>query len=385
MNNLIKNRNFIIFGEDFERHPHALEHLLRPLFNENKFIWVETIGLRSPKFNLYDLKRIWEKLSNWSNQNQQSQNTFPSNINIVRPFMIPFNQFTIIRKFNQWSVNKSINQKINELNFNEIITIASVPNAADYVGNYNEKLKLYFCVDEFSLWPGLDYNLVSKLEKKLIEKSDYIIATSTALTISKKKANKTTELIGHGVEFEHFNIGIKPIDQKSLKICYFGLFDERNNQDIIREIALDLPNDQIDIIGNVVCNIARLEGLKNVRFKGAVNYKELPKEIKQYDIFILPYVENELTRNINPLKLKEYISTSRFIISTPLPEVVKYNSYISIAKNGSEFISLINQYRNNPNDLNLFDPIKSINYIKENETWDSKAARLSNLIKQFEH
>lgn len=384
MNNLIKNRNLIIFGEDFQRHPHALEHLLKPLFNENKFIWVETIGLRSPKFNIYDFKRIIEKIFKWTQKEQIIKNQAPTNIVIVRPFMIPFNQFKIIRLFNKWSVNKSVSRTIKQNNFNNIISIASVPNAADYIGNYNEKLKIYFCVDEFSLWPGLDYDLVSKLEELLITKVDFVIATSSALVKSKIKPGKKTELIDHGVEFDHFNIGPKLSHSNRLKICYFGLFDERNNQDILAEIAESLPTDQIDIIGTVVCDNSNLIKYPNISFKGAIKYQLLPTVIDQYDVFILPYVENELTRNINPLKLKEYISTSRFIISTPLPEVIKFKEYISIGKNGNEFVSKINQFRNNQTDVNFFQPSKAIEYIKNNETWTIKAIKLSNLIDQFE-
>ncbi|MGZ6523202.1 MAG: glycosyltransferase family 1 protein, partial [Bacteroidia bacterium] len=58
---LLKGQDLIVFGEDFGRHAHSLEHLLRPLFGENRFIWVETIGLRSPTFSIYDFKRATEK------------------------------------------------------------------------------------------------------------------------------------------------------------------------------------------------------------------------------------------------------------------------------------------------------------------------------------
>lgn len=385
MNELLKNKQFIIFGEDFQRHPHALEHLLRPLFNDNQFIWVETIGLRSPKFNFYDLKRIFEKISKWTKTSPNSLQSIPQNISIIRPFMIPFNQFKLIRIFNRWSVDRAVLKKMNELNIKNPISIASVPNAADYVGNYQEKLKLYFCVDEFSLWPGLNYQLVSKLEKTLMEKVDCIMATSSALVESKIIPGKKTILIDHGVEFEHFNLGRKQAKGNPLKICYFGLFDQRNNQELLAYIANHLPEDQIDIIGNVVCETHLLKNCSNIKFLGPVSYQALPEKIKQYDIFILPYVENELTRNINPLKLKEYISTSRFIISTPLPEVLKFKEFIAIGKDGNEFVNHINYYRTHGDQVDYFNPDKAINYIKANETWEIKALKLSNLINQLEN
>jgi len=211
------------------------------------------------------------------------------------------------------------------------------------------------------------------------------MATSSALVESKIIPGKKTILIDHGVEFEHFNLGRKQSTEPQLKICYFGLFDQRNNQEILTQIAKDLPHDQIDIIGNVVCDTQSLEKYSNIHFLGPVSYQSLPDKIRPYDIFILPYVENELTRNINPLKLKEYISTSRLIISTPLPEVLKFKEFIAIGNNGQDFVEHINQYRNNLNNPTFFNPQKAIDYIKNHETWEMKALKLSNLINQLEN
>lgn len=377
---LLKNHNFIIFGEDFNRHPHALEHLLRPLFSENKFIWVETIGLRSPRLSVYDLNRIFQKLLKWMKLKKTAEpaSEIPKNVHIITPFMIPLNQYDLIRKINTISVNYCINKKMKALHFKNIISIASVPNAADYIGNYNEKSKIYFCVDEFSLWPGLDYKLVSKLEKLLIEKADQIIATSYALSTTKTKNNKLTSIIGHGVDFEHFNIGPKQFSDNKIKVCYFGLFDERSDQELLYNIAKSLPNVNIEIIGEVVCDISLIKEISNISFIGKCQYMELPSRIKDYDIFILPYKLNELTKNINPLKLKEYLATSRLVISTPLPEVIYFKEYLKIAHNSDEFIIEILDYIKNPS---AYNPQKTIEYIRENETWNAKALILSHLIK----
>jgi len=176
----IKDKDFIIFGEDYGRHPHALEHILRPLFETNQFIWVETIGLRTPKFSVYDILRILEKLKKWILTSSQKNKIFnpPKNVKILSPFMIPFAHIKPIRHFNQWNVHRVIKKELRIRNISKPIAIASVPNACDFIGSFNEILKIYFCVDEFSLWPGLNQELVKTFETKLIHQSDLIIATS---------------------------------------------------------------------------------------------------------------------------------------------------------------------------------------------------------------
>lgn len=373
----IVEETFLIFGEDYARHPHALEHILRPLFEKNHFIWVETIGLRSPKLSLYDLKRIKEKLLKmiFKKSSQAQQRVLPQNFVIVTPFMIPFNQFKLIRSFNEWSVKRSVEKVLKS--DTQPILITSVPNACDYVGQFHESQKIYFCVDEFSLWPGLDYHLVQHMEQKLLSKVDKVIATSDALAKTKTLADKKTKVITHGVDFDFFHIPEKTQKSSVTKLCYFGLFDERFDQSLIIELLNICSQIEIHIIGNAVCSHTQLSNHKNVIFHGRVDYSNLPSAVSDMDMFILPYVRSELTENINPLKLKEYLATGRPVVATRLPEVAKLGEYLSLADDAPEFKTIIDRYQNG--EL-VHDAKKITDYVLNNETWQAKCQLLCQMI-----
>jgi len=376
-------RDFIIFGEDFQRHPHALEHLLRPLFGQSRFIWVETIGLRSPKFRIYDFYRAVEKIYRWILcLGHQSSAHSSADFFVVRPLMIPFNQYKLVRKLNFWSVLFTVRRALRKHDFSKIITVASVPNAADYVGAFNERLKIYFCVDEFALWPGIDFNLARIFETKLIENCDYVFATSKALVQAKFKNGKETRLLTHGVEYEHFNIGTKKDPGHQFKVCYFGLFDERTDQKILSDLATELPDIEIHIFGKVVCDIFDLSFLKNIIFHGPVSYAKLPQCLTDMDVFILPYMQNELTLNINPLKLKEYLATERPIIATPLPEVMVWKDHLLIGETGHDFSRLITQLRSGVKSWNSSGTQK---LLKKTETWKAKSEEFINALEVLEN
>lgn len=375
---LLKDQNIIVFGEDFGRHAHSLEHLLRPLFPYNQWIWVETIGIRSPKFSIYDLRRIFEKLTKWFKPQVTHEGIeVPENITIVRPLMIPFNQYGIIRRLNRWSVNRTVGRALQARGMATVLSIYSIPNAADYIGDFNETLKVYVCVDEFSLWPGLNYKMVKNMEDLLLKKSDLVFATSKSLQKTKSNGKSETFLLTHGVEFQHFNIGPKALSSNHpLQICYFGLFDERSDQKILKDIASSLPEEQIHIYGNVVCSIDELTNFKNIHFHGPVPYKKLPQVISAMDIFILPYVRNELTENINPLKLKEYLSTGRPVIATGLPEVAAYKDHLYLGNDSQDFIEHIKAIKAGKS----LDTQKTLEYLAANETWVAKAKFFSSEI-----
>ena len=380
--NLLTNKDLIVFGEDFARHPHSLEHLLRPLFKNNRFIWVETIGMRTPRLSLYDLKKICLKIFRWfrSEKKISAASKKPESIHIVAPFMIPYNQFSAIRWFNKKSVLKAVQKKMIELDFKADFTITSVPNSCDYVGNFSEKKIVYVCVDEFSLWPGLDFNLVSNMESMLLKKSDLVFATSSNLLKLKSNQKSDTILLTHGVDFEHFKLPVKKINPEKIKICYFGLFDERSDQSIIQYIADHVENCEVFIIGSTTCNVAKLKAHPKITFTGPVQYTDLPAKISDMDIFILPYVKNELTNNINPLKLKEYLSTGRPVISTSLAEVLMLKDYLFIADSGIEFKQAIDQLRKN--EL-FFDSKKIQCHMSDTQTWIAKACEFSKKLNEL--
>lgn len=377
--NLIENKKIIVFGEDFARHPHSLEHLLRPLFLTNQFIWVETIGLRSPRLSFYDLKKMTLKIFRWLSTDKKisSVTQKPNTVHIVTPLMVPYNQFSIIRRLNQFLVLRAVRKKMIELNFQADYTITSLPNSCDYVGHFNEQKIVYVCVDEYSLWPGFNFKMISEMEKKLLQKADFVFATSTQLAQTKSNHKTETILLTHGVDFEHFKLPQKTKSSETIKICYFGLFDERTDQSILQYVAEHLKNSEIYIIGPVACNISQLTPYQNIIFTGAIEYTELPEKISDMDAFILPYKKNELSKNMNPLKLKEYLSTGRPVISTSIAEVEKLKDYLFIADTGKDFKNILDILKKN--ELK-FDAQKTQAYISETQTWSKKALEFSKKI-----
>ncbi len=145
----------------------------------------------------------------------------------------------------------------------------------------------------------------------------------------------------------------------------------------MKDIATSIPDCEIHIVGNVVCSTRALDACSNVIFHGKIDYHKLPTAISEMDMFLLPYVRNELTDNINPLKLKEYLLTGRPVIATYLPEVVKFKNYLFLGKDSQEFISIINHLKKSKT-LPYSDIV--IEHIEKHETWPAKARAFSEVL-----
>lgn len=363
----------IVFGEDFGRHPHALEHLMRPFLGKTQIYWVETVGLRSPKLSFYDLKRIFEKLYRFVfgfgvNKSSISK---PTRFKVLVPFMIPYNRFKMIRWLNQYCVRRTIDRALDPGDLN-VISIASVPQAGEYVGFFNEKSIVYFCVDDFEEWPGLDKKLVSDFERKLISRADLIFATSRKLCITRTKPGRITPLISHGVDLNHFSAMPTYVAEDSpIRLCYFGLFDERSDQELLAQVIAKNVSVELHVIGPIACEIKQeLKNSPRVIFHGRVSYQELPSRIKEMHVLVLPYVRNELTKSLSPLKLKEYLATEKPVLSTRLNEVEPYEAYAYLANTADEWIEFLSVVQSRG--FVARDPAVR-KYLEDNETWAQKA------------
>ncbi|MEI0737573.1 glycosyltransferase [Paenibacillus sp. JTLBN-2024] len=54
---------------------------------------------------------------------------------------------------------------------------------------------------------------------------------------------------------------------------------------------------------------------------GEKRYHELPMHLHRFDAAIIPFLQNELTKATNPVKLYEYLAAGKPVVSTALPEL----------------------------------------------------------------
>lgn len=379
---MIKDRDFIVFSDDWGRHPFSCQHIMKHFLPDNRIIWVNTIGMRRPRFTFYDVKRGVEKILSWISPRQEEQKE--GNLTVLSPFMIPYNTISLIRSFNRFSVIGAVRTAMKRFEFKDPILIATLPNAADYLGAFRESLDVYYCVDEFSEWPGVDKNLVREMESILVKNVHFIVAVSDELQRNKKSPRGPTYLLTHGVDLEHFSkaslphnipkeVGVMEGIPKPI-IGFWGLFDERSDQEILENILIRHSEWSLVIIGKSMVSIERLKKYKNFYYINAVSYSELPRYASYFDTCIVPYVRNTLTDNISPLKLKEYLATGKPIVSTALPETMKYRQWVNIANNEDEFVTKIEESIDKKVDIS--SQIAAV----RNEDWQNKALLFSSYI-----
>ena len=92
------------------------------------------------------------------------------------------------------------------------------------------------------------------------------------------------------------------------------------------------------MIGRNNVSIDKYKLLKNIKFLGPKKFETLPSYCRYFDCAIMPFKINDMTLNVNPLKMREYLAAGVQVVSTALPEAKNHGSYVKIANTYDEFV-----------------------------------------------
>lgn len=216
-------------------------------------------------------------------------------------------------------------------------------------GSLDELLTVYDIQDEYAGFLGTPEH-VRETERSLLGKADLVFAGTYALYEDKKQYNRNMHFVPCGVDAAHF--GKARIANRSLPedierlghpiVGYFGRICSRMDSELLASMADSHPEWSIVLIGEVIEHEFLLEKRPNVVLLGQKSYAELPQYVQAFDVCMIPFRLNELTLKVNPTKLLEYMAAGKPVVSTAIPDMVRfYGNVIGIARNKEDFIAAV--------------------------------------------
>lgn len=263
-------------------------------------------------------------------------------------FVLPFETLLpVVQRLNRFMLRTRILYHMKQLGFRSSILWFYFPTHCSLVGKLDERAVVYDIQDEYSkfLWAPRD---TAEREKQLLARADIVFAGTDALRESKSPlASGEVHFFGCGVDFDHFHNAYnrdKPRDLHKLKnkiqLGYFGLIDERVDSELLAYLAKQRPEWDFVMIGPVEKTIFNMFEAPNVAFVHAKPYSDLPRYLGLWSVCLMPFAINDLTRHINPTKALEYFASGRPVVSTPIPDMVKYYSdVIYFAETPEDFVA----------------------------------------------
>ena len=372
---LLRGRDLICFSHDWGGDPLSKTHLMRILARDNRVLWVNSIGYRTPTASKADVTRAFKKLKAATSPLREPE----PNIFVLNPLAVPVYGRPRIRDFNRQLLRFQVKRAMHQLGFQRPINFVFNPAAAVVAGALGEEQVIYYCVDEYAQFSGVSSTSLAELEQQLLRRSDLVIVSADRLYESKKKTNPRTVLIRHGVDFNHFRKALDPetvvpAEIRNLPrpvIGFFGLIADWVDLDLIAAVADKFSSGSIVMLGKATTDTSVLERIPNVHLLGRKSYETLPAYCKGFDVALMPFRINELTLNANPLKVREYLAAGLPVVSTAIPEV----EVLGLCRIGHDRESFIREV-----ELALQDPGPSV--ANSNSMWaESWEARLDELRK----
>jgi hypothetical protein len=339
---VIEDRNIICFASNWFYDPTSKHHVMKLLSERNHVIWVNYHASRRPRMSGADAGAIARKLR----QYVEGPRRVAENITVLTPLIVPIPGSRAVAALNRRLLTRQIRQVLRVLPERPVQMWSFAPDVDYMCGRFEEECVVYYCVDEFSGFSGYDAGETRAAEARLARRADLVITTSQALYDSKRHLNENTVLVTHGVDFAHFARAASadlavPADIAALPrpiLGFWGLIQDWLDVPMMAAVARARPEWSIVLVGEAATDVSALRALPNVHLLGRRTYEQLPAYAKGFDVGMIPFRINDLTRAVNPIKLREYLSAGLPVVSTALPEVSRYREVVSIAADAGEFV-----------------------------------------------
>lgn len=419
------------------KHRIALELLRRG----NRVLWIEGSGMRTPSVgSAHDRLRMVKKvLAAFRGARREAMDKGPGGADcgkrkaegcgelwVLAPLFIPLPRYEPIRRLNGLICRCCMRFWGWKLGFKDAVLINYVPVLAEAmrgVGrtsrNLGHRLQtpdcmreetnpsramvhgpvgavmprtpcvVYHCVDRWDAFSSYDSGLMAEMDRRCCEYADIVLASSQDLVERCRRHSRNVHLLSHGVDHEHFSRALettgRPPDLPAGKVAgFFGLLSEWLDQELLVELARRVPDAAVVLIGKADVNVDRLKTVGNIHLLGPRPFGRLPDYVAHFDVGLIPFVVNELTVAVNPIKLREMLAAGCPVVSTALPEVrrcaqeVGVGRHVVVAENTGRFAGAVADMLENPRTV---EERREISDCAKVESWAGKVNKMLELIR----
>jgi teichuronic acid biosynthesis glycosyltransferase TuaH len=314
---------------------------------------------------------------------------------VITPPVLPINFlpegfiFRFILKINEFIITLRMKKIFKDKKIKDFIFINSFnfhyPGLAKRI---KPELTVYHCVDPMIVPYDMKHGIIS--EKKLVLESDLVICTSVKLTQEKILLNPNTYFVPNASDSDN---GFKEVDENmpvhdNLRhirppvIGYLGTIERRIDYHLLKMVVDNNKDKNFVIAGPIEDGYLTNPLFKssNVFTTGAVPYLEVPQMINSFDLAIIPFKKDEVSRTIFPIKLFEYLSFGKPVVSTDFNLDLKdfTGNMVDYCSDPKLFTDAINEA------LKTDSPqkVEERKLLAKQNTWKKRSEHIAAILKQ---
>jgi glycosyltransferase involved in cell wall biosynthesis len=251
--------------------------------------------------------------------------------NINKKYLIKIND-------NLYEIGKKYNINYEKLS-RPIILWCSSPEQITRINSMIYDYIVYDVVDDCSC----EFETWSLYIEDMLNAADIVFTASDRLYRKFFSRHSYVYAIKNGLDIDNFSPGRNKIPEdipRNRKIVgYAGAIATWIDWNLVRYISSN--NTYNFVFVGAKCGKININLNGNVYFLGEKRYEELPYYINNFSCCIIPFKVNEMTNSCNPIKLYEYMSLGKPVVSTAIEEVVKVKDLCYISGGKYDFMENI--------------------------------------------
>ena len=242
-------------------------------------------------------------------------------------------------------LEESLSDLLESLALGDVVCLLQIPFWAPLAERLRERYGwrvVYDCMDEWAGFPCVGEPVVA-LEETLVREADLTVVTAGRLYEKLDGRAARLVLARNGVDLEHYR---RHYGENALLgqvghpvIGYFGALASWVDVELLEAIARSFPQATFVLAGGVFdVDLSRVVALPNVRLLGQRPYDEMPRLLWHFDVCVIPFLVNDITEAVNPVKFYEYISAGKPVVAPRLAELLPYEALCYLADGHGEFL-----------------------------------------------
>lgn len=339
----------VCFANDWRGDPTSKHHIMRHFSEHTEVLWVEASGMRTPRLSRKsDLGRIVGRLRAAAGGMRRER----EGLHVLSPLSLPLPGSRAAAWLNRLLYRWSIRRALRRLGVEKAPLIwVYNPSVEPYLCGMPRAALVYHCVDRWWAFSEYDPQVMRRHHAGLCREADLVLASAVALLEDCREHAPHAALMRHGVDWEHFaRAALQSLppppdiaDVQGPILGFFGLLHDWVDQEVLLRLAECFPDATLVLIGKAQVDFSRVLALPNVRWLGQKPYSELPAYAAAFDVALIPFHINDLTRAVNPIKLREYLSAGAPVVATALPEIELFqgNPMLRTARGADEFVTAV--------------------------------------------